>query len=129
VKVDIYHCNKEAMYKLVDGYNCDVVNTFKTLVSYWLVFTKDDLASCKNHMQSFFLTPHYRIKKNDHVWFPKTLLGKEKLGNIVKCLVEGTPVIATNGHAFLNKMQRRLGMSQMDDALVHVKKRMQITSH
>jgi hypothetical protein len=26
-------------------------------------------------------------------------------------------------------MQRRLGMSQMDDALVHVKKRMQITSH
>jgi hypothetical protein len=63
VKADIYQCYIEAMPKPVDCYNCDSMNTFKTIVLHWLVFIEDDLASCKDHLQPFFLTPCYRTIK------------------------------------------------------------------
>ena len=74
MKAGIYYCNKEAMPKPIDCYNCELMNTFETLVLYWPVFIKNDLAICKDHVQPFLFTPYYRIKKITMLGFLKLIL-------------------------------------------------------
>ena len=111
VKFYIYHCNSEAMWKLVDTYFKDVVNTYKTLVSHWPGFTSEDLEGKPFYgVQPFFLTLRLKIKKNENVWFLKIVVGKNTLSKICKDLIEGAG-IDPKGRVFSNKTPRQIGIS------------------
>jgi hypothetical protein len=129
MKSDIFHCNSEAIRKHVDTYSKDVVNTYKTLVSHWPLFSAEDLAGKPYYgVQPFFLTPKLKLKKNDDVWFLKIPVGKTSLSKICKELIEGAGIDA-KGRVFSNKTPRRIGISRMEDAHVPVEKGMHITGH
>jgi hypothetical protein len=83
MKSDIYHCNSEAMRKSLNTYSLDIIKTYKTLVSHWPEFSMEDLAVKPfDGLQAFFLTSKLKLKKNDTVWFLKTLVGKNSLTKI-----------------------------------------------
>jgi hypothetical protein len=129
IKSDIYHCNSESMRKPVDCYSFDVLNTYKTLTSHWPLFSPADLALFPKSLQPFFLIPKSKTKKIDDVWFLKTPVGKNTLGQTVKQLILNTPEIKANGRVFSNKTPRQIAISRMEEALVPVEKKMRITSH
>jgi hypothetical protein len=103
VKTDIYHCNSESMRKPVDCYLDDVLQTYKTLTAHWPVFTLEELAVFSGSVQPFFLTPKLKVKKSDNMWFLKTLVGKNTLGQKVKQIILATPEIEPKGRNFSNK--------------------------
>jgi hypothetical protein len=80
-------------------------------------------------VQPFFLTPKLKVKKNDDVWFLKTPVGKNTLGQTVRQIILSTLGIDPKGRNFSNKTPRRIGISRMEEALVQVEKGMRITGH
>jgi hypothetical protein len=129
VKTNIYHCNSESMRKPVDCYSEDVVNTYKTLTAHWPIFCLKELAMYADCVQPFFLTPKSRPKLTNEVWFLKTPVGKNTLGQTVKNIILATPEIKANGRIFSNKTPRRIGISRMEEAEVPIDKGMRITGH
>jgi hypothetical protein len=69
-----------------------------------------------------------KIKNTDSVWFLKTPIGKNTLGQLRKELIEGFGINA-KGRVFSNKISHKIGISRMEDALVPIKKGMRITRH
>lgn len=58
----------------------------------------DDLAGKPFYnVQPFFLTLKLKVKKNNNVWFLKTLVGKNSPSKICKELIEGTSIEAKVG--------------------------------
>ena len=117
------------MRKPVDCYSEDVLQTYKTLTVHWPVFNVDELVVFPNSVQPFFLTPKLKIKNNEDVWFLKTPVGKNTLGQTVKQIILSTPGIDPKGRTFSNKTPRHIGISRMEEAQVPVEKGMCITSH
>jgi hypothetical protein len=117
------------MRKPVDCYSEDVVNTYKTLTAHWPIFTLQELAIFVDCVQPFFLTPKSRPKLTDEVWFLKTPVGKNTLGQTVKNIILATPEIKANGRIFSNKIPCRIGISRMEEAQVPIDKGMRITGH
>jgi hypothetical protein len=117
------------MRKPVDYYSNDVLETYKTLTAHWPLFSSDDLAVFPGSVQPFFRTPKLKVKKNDDVWFFKTPVGKNTLGQTVKQIILSTPGIGSKGRNFSKKMPRRIGISCMEEAMVPVEKGMRITGH
>jgi hypothetical protein len=117
------------MRKPVDCYSEDVLQTYKTLTAHWPVFNTNELAVFPSSVQPFFLTPKLKIKKNDDVWFLKTPMGKNTLGQTVKQIILSTPGIEPKGRTFSNKTPHRIGISRMEEAQVLVEKGMRITGH
>jgi hypothetical protein len=93
------------------------------------LFSPADLALFPKSLQPFFLIPKSKTKKIDDVWFLKTPVGKNTLGQTVKQLILNTPEIKANGRVFSNKTPRQIAISRMEEALVPVEKKMRITSH
>ena len=112
------------MKKPLDYYGLDFVDTYKILTSHWLEFTLIDLATFLEGVQPFFLTLKLRIKKNNNVWFLKSVLGQ-----IVMQLILNIPEIKANGRTFSNKTPHRIGISHTEEAHFLVKNGMQITRH
>lgn len=128
-KMDIQHCSNHSMRKPLDVYCEDIVLTFKTLKSHWPTFSEKDLEKWEGRPHPIFLTPKSNIKKNDHVWFYRSAVGRNTLGKTVKALIESCEGIDLAGRKFTNKTPRRIGISRLEQALVPQDKGMSITGH
>jgi hypothetical protein len=117
------------MHRPVDCYLEDVINTYKTLMAHWPLFSSKDLGVFSDRVQPFFLTPKLKPKKSDGIWFLKTLVGVITLGQIVKQIILSIPGIEANGRNFSNKTPHRIGISRIEEAQVPIDKGMRITSH
>jgi hypothetical protein len=117
------------MRKPVDCYSQDVLETYKTLTVHWPIFSSDELAIFAGSVQPFFLTPKLRVKKNDDVWFLKTPVRKNSLGQTVKSIILSILGIEPKGRTFSNKTLRHIGISRMEEAQVPIEKGIHITSH
>jgi hypothetical protein len=73
--------------------------------------------------------PKLKPKKNDEVWFLKTLVGKNILGQTVKQPILNTPRIGAKGRVLSNKMPHQIGILCMEEAQVPIEKGMRITGH
>jgi hypothetical protein len=102
---------------------------YKTITAHWPFFSSDDLAIFAGSVQPIFFTPKLRVKRNDDVWFLKTPIGKNTLGQMIRSIILSTPGIEPKGRTFSNKTPRRIGISRMEEAQVPIEKGMLITGH
>jgi hypothetical protein len=81
----------------------------------------------KGSQQPLFLVPK-KVKKGDDIWFLKKPVGKNILGGTMRNLIEAIG-IEMKKRIITNKTMRHIGISQIEEAGILVKKGMRITGH
>lgn len=64
-KMDINHCNVEAMHQPIDCLSQDIINTYKIMRSHWSNFSVQDIAKFKPLVQPLFLHPKLNVRPKD----------------------------------------------------------------
>lgn len=129
VRLNIFFCNQDSLWKHVNCYSGDVILTYKCLVSHWPSFLAVDIVEVFSHAQPMFLTLKAKLKNSSSMWFLKMPLDKSTFCQTVKTLVESTFGIMLRGQTFTNKTLRRIGITRMKEGLILVKKGMRIMDH
>jgi len=129
VKIDIHHCSARSLRKPIDCYQHDLINTFKEMMMHRPIFSHENLAKFEGEPEPLFLQPKLKIKRKDNIWFLKKAVGKNTLAKVTLSLIEQTEGIIIGNRRFSNKSARRIGISRMEESLVHVEKGMMTTGH
>jgi hypothetical protein len=89
----------------------DVVKTYKSIVSNWLVFQDEE--SSRSH--PFFLTPKAKFK-DQMIWFKDVPVGRNTLSKVAQKLAEDVP--ALSGKRITNKIGRNISINRLEEAMV-----------
>lgn len=114
------------MRQPVTCYDEDVINTYKSIVGHWPLWTeRDDKEKPRPH--PMFLQAKSKIKRGDAMWFTKGAWGKNGICDICKDLADYVPSLKAK--RITNKSVRSTGISRMEAALAPVDKGMLQTGH